>query len=147
MSQIIAGIISLLIGSVWFFVSYTLDANNFGGDIGVGPVFFPRLLAMAMILLSIIHIIRTLVGKKNAEFKLKMNPLSVYMMIGCFAYLILMNFIGYVITTFLYVLVTIYLLSRRKSLIDVTSAMLVALCLYGVFHLLLHVPLPEGLLI
>lgn len=147
MAEKIATGIFFVLGVIWLVMSFSLASNNFGGGMGLGPDFFPRMLALMMIIFSTVHFFKLMKSPKEEEIKIKIFRLSAYIFAACVAYLALVGLLGYIVTTFLYISLTIYLISRKKSLLDMVAALVVTLCLYGVFHLLLHVPLPEGFFI
>jgi len=146
MAEKIAGLLALIASMAWFIISFSLAQNNFGGELGLGPAFYPRLVSCLMMVMSAIYIFQIFKARES-PIKLKVPKTSILMMAGVVAYLLLLSVIGYAVTTFLYVLVSIYMLGKKKSFADLAAAFLVVLCLYGVFHVLLQVPLPSGLLI
>jgi len=147
MAEKIATGIFFIIGVIWLIMSFSLASNNFGGGMVLGPDFFPRMLSLMMIVFSTVHFFKLMKSGKEEEIKIKIYRLSAYIFVACVAYLALVSLLGYIITTFLYISLTVYLISQKKSLLDLVAALVVTLCLYGVFHLLLHVPLPEGFFI
>ena len=134
MAEKIATGIFFVLGVIWLVMSFSLASNNFGGGMGLGPDFFPRMLSLMMIIFSTVHFFKLMKSPKEEEIKIKIFRLSAYIFGACVAYLV-------------YISLTVYLISRKKSLFDLVAALVVTLCLYGVFHMLLHVPLPEGYLI
>lgn len=146
MAEIIAGLITLSLGILWLVMSFSLEQNNVGGNLGLGPGFFPKLVSSFMVILSAFYLVEILRTKKD-PIKLLMSKQGALMVLGGVFYLVFLNIMGYAVTTFLYVLISIYVLDRKKSLIDVVAAILIVACLYGVFHMILRVPLPTGILI
>lgn len=147
MAEKIATGLCFIMGVIWLFMSFSLDSNNFGGGMGLGPDFFPRLVSIMMIIFSSLRFFMLMKSAKEEEIKIKIFRLSVQMFATCVAYLLLVNLLGYIITTFLYISITVYLISRKKSMLDLAAVLVATLCLYGVFHMLLQVPLPEGFFI
>ncbi|HHY42619.1 MAG TPA: tripartite tricarboxylate transporter TctB family protein [Thermoanaerobacterales bacterium] len=145
MAEIIAGFFALALGIVWLIVSFSLAQSSVGGS-GFGPSFFPRLVSCAMIVLSLMYLVKIFRGKTQ-KLSIKFSKTSILMMIGAVVYLLLLNIVGYIIATFGYLLFSIYSLSKAKSLKDFFAATLIVVCLYSIFHLGLKVPLPRGLLI
>jgi putative tricarboxylic transport membrane protein len=136
-----------LFGIVWLTMSYDLASSNFGGGLGLGPDFFPRLLAILMIIFSLIQLVRTFRKDKKEEIKLNVHGLSAVIIASCIAYLFAIGIIGYLVSTFLFLTGVIYVLSRKRSIKDVIIALGISLALYGIFQLVLKVPLPTGFLI
>lgn len=146
MAEIAAGIFTLALGVVWFVMSFSLDHSNVGGNLGLGPSFFPRIISYLMIVLSIAYLIK-LYNLKTKKISIKFSKMSVFMIIGAIVYLLLINITGYVLTTFMYLLFCIFVLGQKKSITDIIATTLIVTCLYSIFHLVLKVPLPNGLLI
>ncbi|MDW7669252.1 MAG: tripartite tricarboxylate transporter TctB family protein [Bacillota bacterium] len=136
-----------LFGLLWFTMSFNLASSNFGGGLGLGPDFFPRLLSILMMIFSLIQLVRTFRKDKKEALKLNIHGLSVIMIISCITYLFAIGIIGYLVSTFLFLTIVIYVLSGKKSIKDTAIALGISLALYGIFHLVLKVPLPTGFLI
>jgi len=61
-----------------------------------------------------------------------------------FAYLVLMQWAGYYLTTPLFILAAMYVLKYRKTAVMLTGSFGFVLFSYLVFNLLLHIDLPRG---
>ena len=136
-----------IFGLLWFTMSFNLASANFGGGLGLGPDFFPRLLSIFMMIFSLIQLVRTFRKDEEEKLKLNIHKLSVIIIMACITYLFAIGIIGYLVSTFLFLTVIISVLSGRKSIKDTLIALGISLALYGVFHLVLKVPLPTGFLI
>lgn len=145
LGEIITGFFTLALGIVWFLMSFSLDQNNVGGNLGLGPGFYPKLVSVLLIVLSVVLLI-SLFKRKEKLIKLEYSFTAFFLILLCIAYLVLMNVIGYATTTFIYVLTNILILHDKKTinLVDVVSAFLVSASLYSIFHIFLKVPLPSG---
>src|SRR5690554_5145696 len=106
MAEIIAGFFALALGIVWLIVSFSLAQSSVGGS-GFGPSFFPRLVSCAMIVLSLMYLVKIFRGKTQ-KLSIKFSKTSILMMIGAVVYLLLLNIVGYIIATFGYLLFSIY---------------------------------------
>lgn len=146
MAEIIGGLIALVMALLWLVMSFSLDQNNIGGSLGLGPGFFPRLISCIMIILCVPYFLQ-IYRSKNRDVKIQISKIAFLMIVVCILYVLLLNVIGYVITTFLYVMVSIYILGGKSSLSDVIAALIIVATLYGVFRLVLLVPLPSGIFI
>jgi len=136
-----------LFGLLWFTMSFNLASANFGGGLGLGPDFFPRLLSILMMIFSLIQLVRTFRKDKEEQLRLNIHGLSVIIIVACVTYLFAIGIIGYLVSTFLFLTIVIFVLSGRKSIKDTVIALGISIALYGVFHLVLKVPLPAGFLI
>ncbi|MBG0765012.1 MAG: tripartite tricarboxylate transporter TctB family protein, partial [Tissierellales bacterium] len=92
-------------------------------------------------------LVRTFRKDKKEEIKLNVHGLSAVIIASCIAYLFAIGIIGYLVSTFLFLTGVIYVLSRKRSIKDVIIALGISLALYGIFQLVLKVPLPTGFLI
>ncbi len=61
-------------------------------------------------------------------------------------YVILMNFIGYAVSTFIYTCVMLYKLKLRKPVHMIVYAVIITALLYGIFGIWLHIHFPTGFL-
>jgi cytochrome c biogenesis factor len=145
MAEKIATGLFLVFGIVWLKMSYGLAANNFGGGLGVGPDFFPRILSIVIIVLSFVHLLKLINKEDKNDSKININNLSVYIFITTLAYLITVNIFGYIIATFLYIMIIAYLISGKKKISDLLASIAVTLTLYTVFQIILNVPLPKSI--
>ncbi len=136
-----------LFGLLWFTVSFNLASSNFGGGLGLGPDFFPRLLSILMMIFSLIQLVRTFRKDKEDQLKLNIHGLSIIIIVSCITYLFAIDIIGYLVSTFIFLSVVIFVISRKRSITDIVIALGISLALYGVFNLVLKVPLPTGFLI
>lgn len=144
-SNIISAIIFILLGAY-----VLIEASTFpelGGDQVTGPEFFPSILAIILIGLSLILFL-TSIGKKEDREMGFFNPIvfKTYLTIlGLFAYILILNIMGFILSTIaiLFILIRFY---GMKSIPKLAIVSVVAtFVLYGVFHLLLSVPLPTNI--
>jgi len=68
-------------------------------------------------------------------------------MVLTFIYLILMNYIGFVISTILYMPVLMYVFGTKSKKLLITLPIVTALALFFLFNNLLGIPLPIGVLL
>lgn len=119
---------------------------------------FPKVISIAGMLLSVILIVRSFVGKnKNADkemFNSKQKKMILLMTGLIILYAVLINFVGFVIATIVFILVSGFLLYPEKITADnkkpvimiVACAFILTLLIWYVFKNLLYVPLPAGAL-
>jgi hypothetical protein len=117
---------------------------------GVGIAFFPLSMSLAIGILAVVLLVGVLRGKikfKDKPICEKGGALRVVTVVAIFlAYLILMEGIGYVPSTFFFFFATVFILGKgRIGKILLTSAAF-TFFLYAIFRLWLKSPLPTGVL-
>lgn len=110
---------------------------------------YPIFVTSIFLILSITLLIKTYFNKedsKSAGFKeIELGQL-LFILISSGIYILLMNLIGYVVSTILYVFTILFFLKvgkKRSTLISFGFCIFV----YILFKILLKVPLPEGIII
>ncbi len=114
-----------------------------------GPDFFPRVLAIVMILLSICMIINAWRGKSL--------PLSeridakgfgrLLISIGfCLGYLHLIKTLGFASATFIFLFALMSLLRQKGLAKRIFSALLTSILAWAIMRYFLIIPIPEGIL-
>ena len=92
---------------------------------GYGPDLFPRVLAVFMSFLAILLIINAFLGK-SLEKEDHIDPkgfLRVLVAIGiCIAYLVLVNLLGFVTSTVLFLFVLMALLKQKRIILRIISS-------------------------
>ncbi len=112
-----------------------------------GPSAIPHLWIIALIVLSIFLIIQALTGKMEPDPKNgRLDKLALF--VGAtIGYLLVMQIVGYYISTFLFLVAVMYFLSYRKYITMVAVSGGWLLFAYVVFQRMLYIPLPQGKLI
>ena len=112
-----------------------------------GPSAIPHLWIIALILLSVFLILQALMGKMNPDPKSGRLDMLALFIGATIAYLLLMQVIGYYLSTFLFLIAVMYFLSYRKyaTMLAVSCGWLIFA--YFVFQRMLYIPLPQGKLI
>jgi putative tricarboxylic transport membrane protein len=119
-------------------------------QMGVGIAFFPLSMSLAIGILAVVLLVGVLRGKikfKDRPICEKGGALRVVTVVAILlAYLILMEGIGYVPSTFLFFFATVFVLGKEGiGKILLTSAAF-TFFLYVIFQLWLKSPLPTGVL-
>lgn len=146
-ADIIAGIIGLCLSAyvIW-------DASQFPEDhvLLLGPSFFPIALAIGLALFSIVLIGLALCGKSlpcTDPFDIKSPSIhrALISLLASILYCIVIDYLGFIITSIVYLLFLLYLLKVRnyKKMLSVSIG--VTIVIYGIFHTLLDITLPTGL--
>lgn len=137
--------------SVWFFVvSLSFPEGSNGA---VGPAYFPRIMCVLVILLSILELVLSK-GEKIPEELLevkifKKENLRVWITMAItLVYIVCIKHIGFIVSSIVFQLgINVYFKVYEKSkILSVVLPFIVVAVLYFVFHNLLHVNLPKGIL-
>lgn len=137
----------LCIVSVFIFYSSTQFNMAFIGDSGLGPDFFPKVIAIILFILSGMLFIGSI---KNKDKKSIYNPNMKYtfMVIFAFAvYIFLIDRIGYLISTIIFAFVVITILKSKSKILNIIFALIFPVALYLLFTYAFKVSLPTGLFI
>lgn len=144
--NIISSFVFMLLG-----IFVIVQSNNFpnaGGNQVTGPDFFPKVLSGILIFLSILLFISTVLYKENKDVGLlEKSAIKAYItMAALVVYLVFINIVGFAIATpvFLFGLIRYYGMENYKKI--ALSSVLATAIIYGVFKMLLAVPLPAGIL-
>lgn len=147
-ADIIAGILGLFVA---FYV--IMESGKFPEDnvLLMGPSFFPRILAVLMLIMSIALIVIALMGKsaKNAEKLDIRDPgiqRSIIALVATVIYLLLFKRLGFIIGSIIYLMFLMYLLKLRNYVKMVLVSVGVSLAVYYIFRVALSITLPLGLL-
>ncbi len=117
-----------------------------------GPGFFPLVIGGVLSLLSIILLVRTLWAETGLEGKINFwkekrsweKVLS--SLLGLIFYLILLNYLGYLLTTFLFIIYLLKFIGKKGWLASTLMAILIAASSYILFQTGLGVSLPKGMI-
>lgn len=147
-ADIIAGCIGLFLCAYVWIVS-----ADFPKDIimKIGPDFFPRLVVMAMALASLGLIIQAVFSKnpeKADSLSLKSPGIqrALAVLVLAIVYVSSMDFLGFIISTVLTMLIMMYLLKLRNPVQMLLVSVVAAFVINFAFAGLLGIQLPAGLL-
>lgn len=134
-----------------FALCYLLGGSKlqFLEEFGPGPGFFPVLLGITLLALSVAHFLsaKKSVSGGSGDFHPRqlLRPAAVMVALCLSAFVL--EFLGFLITVFLLVFLVLVFLERYRAPVSA----LLAICISGGFYLLfetwLKVPLPQGFLI
>jgi len=140
--RIMLPIFFIMLSIIFFIISFSFPDNE-----KVGPSVVPRLWIFILIPLNIYLMFDIFRQKKEIEHKDE-NKKIVFGFIGLLIlYLISIFYIGYFISTFIFIFAGIYILGYRKYLTMLIISFGWLLFSYLIFYKLLYVPLPVGKLI
>jgi putative tricarboxylic transport membrane protein len=141
---------------VWLFVGLGFVAGGLKMGIGPlnapGPGFFPVLVGGVFSLLSMALFMSTFLAKdqlseRRSFWKEKKSCRKVSLsLLSLVFYLISLNYLGYLITTFLFILFLLKFVGQRKWGPSILIAILVSWGSYAIFKTGLGVALPKGLI-
>jgi putative tricarboxylic transport membrane protein len=128
-------------------MAYLSSKLPLGGFKGPGPGFYPLLVALILILLSILLMISSWFEKpRTAEKKEGMDIKKVYYILGALLiYAVSFQRLGFLLSTFLFFLLLKPVVEKKWSFVIIGS-FLVTLASYFFFQILLKCTLPEGIL-
>jgi len=110
-----------------------------------GPAVIPRLYVFLILILSSIILVQIFRGKEKAVPKIERTGLLALVMAVFIGYFIVMPFLGYFLSTFIFIVVMLHMLSyRKKGRIWLIAGGWVIFS-YFTFYKLLYIQLPLGL--
>jgi len=134
-----ASIIFIILGVVLYFHSQTFATFSTGGSIG--PKELPLFLAVALIIASVINLVAA-IRSKSAEIKEKAKGLEYkkfLIIVGMlFLYVVLLEPLGYVISTFLFLMAGFQTMEKGGYL---KSVIIAAVFAGGIYYLYVDVAL------
>ena len=114
-----------------------------------GPNFFPQLLALALGVCAISLIIRAFQGKslRQTDHIDRQGFLRMVLAIViCIGYLLLMQVLGFALSTMVFLFVLMTFLQQQGLLKRIISSVAVALAVWAIFRYFLVIPIPTGML-
>lgn len=142
--------IFIAVAVVFFIISLSFPAGSNGA---VGPGYFPRIMCVLVIFLSVLELVLSKGEKISSELEevtiFKKENLCVWITIGItFVYIICIKQIGFIVSSivFQFGLNYYFKVHEKSKILSVILPLIVVAVLYFVFHNLLHVNLPKGLL-
>lgn len=125
----IASILFLATGVLFIIGSRQLASSSYGSS--VGPDIFPSLLGIILVLLSIRLFYETMVTKTqhSSKEKLQYKPFLI-IFTATLVYILTLETIGYVITTFLFLFVCFQTMERSK----VMTSLIISSCFSGLVY-------------
>lgn len=139
--------------AAWYFWQSTMLPTRSADPLG--PAAYPKMLAVAMILFAILHVVvsyfrRLRLAEEEdplqGRARLMGNLRIVGVVVATAAYTLLMEPLGYVISSFLYLAAIPAIVGERSVRGIAVSSILLTVVLFALFVMLLHVLVPEGIL-
>lgn len=114
-----------------------------------GPNFFPQVLAVALAGCAILLLINALQGKalKMTDRIHAAGFVRVVICIAiCIGYLLLMQVLGFAVSTMIFLFILMTFLGQKNLLIRAVSSVGVAMFIWAIFRFVLIIPTPTGML-
>lgn len=114
---------------------------------------FPRIILISLLLVTVIFLFETIKNYKNKEEKIikyekrnyKELKILLYVLLGNFLYIISINYIGFYLVTFIFIVFMMFFLGFKKIPKLLLTSSLFLFFLYIFFALTLKVPTPRGI--
>ncbi|GAA0342538.1 tripartite tricarboxylate transporter TctB family protein [Oceanobacillus oncorhynchi subsp. oncorhynchi] len=142
-----------------FFLSATTQIHSANTTATLGPKFWPLIILIMMLIFAFMGIIKTFISHKrivngnvtwaedpeDPERKLFNIPLSLISMSSIILYALGIFFIGFILSTIIFLFVLTQVLgAKKKLLLLILSIIITGLCI-ALFSHVLSVPLPRGI--
>lgn len=144
--NIIFGLIGIALSGYVF-----LETSKFPSDniMNVGPAFFPRVLAVGLGIFCLILIfVNIFSGDQDQEKRFDIKDSGVHRaaiaLLATIIYGIIMPYLGFIITTILYLSFMMYLMKLRSWKKIPAVSIGVSFVVYTIFRTFLHITLPVG---
>lgn len=145
MTSKLENIISCLfiyIVSIFFFFS----SSNFPRDSAA----FPKVIALILTVLNTILLVQAFVKKEKVKQKKERERIlpirTIFTAILTIAYILLVNIVGFILLTPIYIFIISSELGYRNKAISIIVALATTFTIYLVFKVVLGVPVPSGFL-
>ncbi|WP_045522190.1 tripartite tricarboxylate transporter TctB family protein [Neobacillus niacini] len=127
----IASVLFLAVGVLFIIGSKHLESSSYGS--AVGPDIFPLILGSGLVLLSIRLLYETFITKnqQGRKEKLQYKPFLI-IFAATLVYILTLETIGYVITTFLFLFVCFQTMERSKMILS----LIISACFSGLVYFL-----------
>lgn len=148
-------IFDFLLGLIWFVFSLIIIVESYRLDVGTlhSPQagFLPFLASITLAILSLTLFILRILKKVEVQRKeetpslnIKNLPKVLYVGLSIFIYAILLNYLGFIIDTILFIGFLLVIIEPQKWYTVVIVAFTTSLISYLLFNVLLRVQLPIG---
>lgn len=137
----IAGVAFLIVGIIFLVESQKISDSAYGSS--VGPKIFPMWLGIILIALSIRLLYETVKNKTEESEKGQLQYKKFFIILGsAFLYAFFLEKIGYVVCTFLFLIITFQTMERGKIVSSIVIASVFSFGVYYFFSELLGGSLP-----
>jgi len=139
--QVILGLLLLCIGCGLLAHTYDSQYLNDQIDVQFGPMFYPTLILVMWILLSLGMIVEGLLKSPvTSQNKLNMPMLVMFSLLAVF-FIIILDYAGFLISSIFFFLLSSLIIGWRKPISLIATGILFPLITWYVFEHLMHLPL------
>ena len=140
---------------LWLLFSVIVCIESYKLNIGTlhnpGPGFYPFSIGLTLILFSLIVLLSSIFLQKEEASQEKTGEKSnikdiLLVVISLFLYAIVYEHLGFVLSTFLFIIFILKIIERKKWPVAISFAFFTAAISYVVFNLWLNANLPKGIL-
>ncbi|AEE92223.1 conserved membrane protein of unknown function [Tepidanaerobacter acetatoxydans Re1] len=148
--NIVTGIIFIAL-SIFIFVQSLSFQQTMITDNFIGAAFFPRMIAVIMLILSAILIVSSILEKDwhndtSSIFKWETFKFPLIGVIVLLIYIMLLDKLGFIIDTIILNIVLLSIFRYNNKILTLLLSCAITLAIFQVFQRILMVPLPSGLL-
>ncbi|CAM5184679.1 Putative tricarboxylic transport membrane protein OS=Ureibacillus acetophenoni OX=614649 GN=SAMN05877842_101323 PE=4 SV=1 [Ureibacillus acetophenoni] len=134
-------VILIAVGTFFIISSTQISASTYGSS--VGPDIMPMLLGIVLILLSILLFFQTMKYKSDGQKSEEQNYGKFLIMLGlALLYALTLEWLGYIITTFIFLLAGFQIMQKGKILYSIIISLSFTLVVYYVYVEVLQGTLP-----
>ncbi|NEU30191.1 tripartite tricarboxylate transporter TctB family protein [bacterium LRH843] len=134
-----SGLVVILIAAIFYSMTLSFPVQAVEET---GPAFIPRIYSGILIFLGILLVIQSLREKNELE---RVNMMTISLVIGLvFVYVFFIQFIGFYIATFLFLVTFLWFMKVRKMAVLLGVPISVMLVVFIFFQKILVVPIPLG---
>lgn len=139
--------LALCLISAFIYYSATQFDLSFIGDSGLGPEFFPKVIAVVLFVLSAMLFYGSIRNKEKKPIYNENMRYTFMVMFVFTVYIFLISLLGYLSSTIIFAFVVITILKSKSMILKVIFSVAFPAALYLLFTYAFKVSLPVGLLI
>lgn len=145
----ITAIIVTLFGLIYTLFTYLLPRAVIGNK--MGPIYFPLVLGIMLIIIGVILFIRSDKSKIKVAIALMRNQsqkekeVSRMVWLTCLtaiAYALIFEHVGFVLATFLFMMSVLFITNGKKYLVNTLVSIIFSVSIFAIFNYALGIPLP-----
>jgi hypothetical protein len=131
----------VFLGGVFLFLTKGMTAEYYT----IGPGFFPRMVAISLIITNIIRFIALVIRPDNEKANISYNDRPLYITTIIFILYAAGNYvIGFTVSSILFLYVLMHLLGNRRRFQKILNSLAVTFVVKAIFKWILVLPLPGG---
>lgn len=142
----IAFLVAVLLGGIFYtYIAFT-DLSFLSRTGRLGPGFFPRIVGSLIVVLAILSIASEVRQRSADDFAGGYAGVVMLVMALALGYVASLSILGGILSTFVFLIVTLSLLNRGRWLQNLIVSLVLPACIYLLFDVLLNAAMPEGIL-